>query len=304
MRGVALGGGEERGGGGGEIGARQAEEFRPETEKRFAAGVALGHEACPRGGAAQHEQAARRIERDEALDGAMVRGFLDEVAEVFGSEFAREAAGAEGAGVDLFFVGHEERGAIGAVFRNRRGGGGMGGRSADLGEIERIAAARENAVERVVVGGGDGVEFVVVAARAGEGEAEHAASDGVDAVVEDELRCLEVALETAADGQESERAQIGFLLGGQTVGGDLFEDETVERAVAVEGLDDVVAVGVGERNAALAVGGFFRGVGVARDVEPVAAPALAVFGASEELVDECGERGGARGGSERLDAIE
>ena len=78
----------------------------------------------------------------------------------------------------------------------------------------------------------------------------------------------------------------------------------VERAVAVEGLDDVVAVGVGERNAALAVGGFFRGVGVARDVEPVAAPALAVFGASEELVDECGKGGGARGGGEVLDAIE
>ena len=179
----------------------------------------------------------------------------------------------------------------------------MGGRSADLGEIERIAATGENTVERVVVGGGDGVEFVVVAARAGEREAEHAAAEGVNAVVEDELRCLEVALETAADGQESERAQIGFLLGGQTVGGDLFEDETVERAVAVEGLDDVVAVGVGERNAALAVGGFFRGVGIARDVEPVAAPALAVFGAGEELVDEGGEGGGGRGGGEGLDAI-
>ena len=73
VRGVALGGGEERGGGGGEIGARQAEKFRPETEKRFAASVALGHQACPGGGPAQHEQAARRIERDEPLDGAMVR---------------------------------------------------------------------------------------------------------------------------------------------------------------------------------------------------------------------------------------
>ena len=50
---------------------------------------------------------------------------------------------------------------------------------------------------------------MVVAAGAGEGEAEHAAADGVDAVVDDEFRGLEVALEAAADGEEAEGAEIG-----------------------------------------------------------------------------------------------
>ena len=60
-------------------------------------------------------------------------------------------------------------------------------------------------------------------------------------------------------------------------------------------------MGVG--NAAFTIDGFFRGIGVARDVEPVAAPALAVFGAGEELIHEFGEGGGRGVGGELLHAL-
>ena len=72
--------------------------------------------------------------------------------------------------------------------------------------VERVGAAGEDAVERIVVRGGQGVEFVVVAAGARQREAKQAAADRVDAVVDDELGGLEIALEAAADGQEAERA--------------------------------------------------------------------------------------------------
>ena len=60
---------------------------------------------------------------------------------------------------------------------------------------------------------------------------------------------------------------------GQQVAGELLDDELVVGQVAVEGVDDPVAVEPDEARLVLLEA---VGVGVARGVEPVAAPALAV----------------------------
>ena len=62
----------------------------------------------------------------------------------------------------------------------------------------------------------------------------------------------------------------------QFVAGELLGDELVERLVGIEGADDIIAilVSVGARRIRVAVA---VRVSVARDIEPVAAPAFAVM---------------------------
>ena len=72
------------------------------------------------------------------------------------------------------------------------------------GQVVRLDRAGEDAVERVIVVGRDRVELVVVAAGAGDRQAEQAAADDVDPVVDDLVLVVE---EPAADGQEPQRRQ-------------------------------------------------------------------------------------------------
>ena len=74
---------------------------------------------------------------------------------------------------------------------------------------------------------------------------------------------------------------------GEHVTGDLFAEKLVVGLVGVERGDDVIAVvpGVGAKLVALEA----VGIGVVRDVEPVARPALAVVRAGEEAVHESGD---------------
>ena len=158
----------------------------------------------------------------------------------------------------------------------------------ERGRVCRLVAAAEDAVQRVVILRGDGIEFVIVAARARAGEAHQPFRHDINAVVED---VVEVPHETLADGEETERGELGYfrLRLGETVGGDLFDDELVVRQILVEGVNDVVAISPRVRverlalAAALAVAGR---VGVARDVEPVPRPTLAVARRCEEAIDE------------------
>ncbi len=69
----------------------------------------------------------------------------------------------------------------------------------------------------------------------------------------------------------------------QQIAGQLFDREAVERHVVVQGLDHPVAIGP---HFALAVDRIAVRVGVARLVEPVPAPALAVVGRGEQAVDQ------------------
>ena len=74
------------------------------------------------------------------------------------------------------------------------------------------------------------------------------------------------------------------VVGVEFVAGELFGEKLVVGLVVVEGGDDVVAVAPGVR--AVGVLTVSVGLGVADEVEPVAAPALAVGGAFEQAVDE------------------
>ena len=95
-----------------------------------------------------------------------------------------------------------------------------------------------------------------------------------------------------AQGQEPHRGQPpGLVLGRDRVGGELLVDEPIEAEVLVERPDDVIAIGVGERADPVVAEHQHAvlGVGVAGDVEPVAAPPLAVMRRSQQAIDDPGE---------------
>ena len=104
--------------------------------------------------------------------------------------------------------------------------------------------------------------------RAHDRQAQEAAADDVDPVVD---HVVEVVHEPAPEGQEAEGRQRAFVAQGKPVGGELFDQETVEREVAVERSDHVVAVGVGPVVVGVLEEDVAAGVGIAGDVEPVAA---------------------------------
>ncbi len=240
-------------------------------------GVSVGEQevapAADRGG----DQVVVAEDLVEALLGVLVEFQL-------GGEVIRDACLESGVGFGAAFgVGLAEGGAAFGQFRVVEGGEGD---QLDIGGVE-------DAVEGVVILDGDGVVFVVVAAGALDGEAEGAAGDDVDAVVDDVMGDPE---EAAAAGDEAHGGEVGGIRGCDLVGGDLEEEELVVGEVLVEGADDPVAVGVSVDEAALLAGvDVAFGVGVAGDIEPVAAPAFAVVGAVEEAIDEAFDGGGVEG---------
>ena len=70
---------------------------------------------------------------------------------------------------------------------------------------------------------------------------------------------------------------------GQQIAGDLFDGESVEAFIRVEGADDVVAIW---RDVSGVVGVIAGGVGVADEIEPPHSHALAVMRGCEEFLDE------------------
>ena len=147
---------------------------------------------------------------------------------------------------------------------------------------------------------------MVVAAGAADRQGEKGAAHGVDLLVDDVDEHLVDVLLGEHLGAEHQKAGGGDLLealrvrlGRHQVAGDLFADETVEGFVAIEGIDDVVAVA--ERVAEGDVLVEAVRVGIAGDVEPMAAPALTVVRRCEEPVDDPGEGVGALVGEEIFD---
>ena len=67
-----------------------------------------------------------------------------------------------------------------------------------------------------------------------------------------------------------------ILLQTQLVRGDLLGHKPLVRHVGVEGSDDVIPVGIGERKPRETNGAPTVSVGVAGEIEPVAAPSLTV----------------------------
>ena len=142
----------------------------------------------------------------------------------------------------------------------------------------------EDAVERVIVGGWDRVEFVVVATGAGGGQAHRAAANHVDPVVDDVVRDPE---KSPPDGQESHRREGRLILGLGLIGGDLIDEEAVVGHVVVERLHHPIAIGRGLHEKSLLAGvDISLGVGISGDVEPMPPPLLAVSRRGEQAIDE------------------
>ena len=150
--------------------------------------------------------------------------------------------------------------------------------------------ALEDGGQRVVVGGGNGVELVVVAAAAGQCQSQECAARNVDLLVghvKQEL--LLVLLRQRLGAQHQEPGGHRPVAKGPPVGvsrkevpGKLFQDEPIVGLVPVEGPHHVIAVAVGEAHDVVAVMG--GGVGIADHVQPVAGPALAVVGRVQQAL--------------------
>ena len=146
---------------------------------------------------------------------------------------------------------------------------------------------------------------MVVAPGAVDGHAEHAASDrGQDIVqiVVPPLRVVLLAEVHARPGSEKaggDERLVGHVI--QLVARDLLAQELGVRLVLVERVDDVVAVAPGVYSDVVLLETV--GVGVAGDVEPVAAPALAVMRRVEQLLDQPLPGAPLRVGQKRIDLL-
>ena len=148
----------------------------------------------------------------------------------------------------------------------------------------------QDAGQRVVVGGGNRVELVVVAAGAADRLGEKRPPDDVHLLVDDvDDHLVDVLLgqHLRAEGQEPGRGEIlePLVVAGrrQQVAGNLLLHEPVVGLVAVERLDDPVAIAERVRVRDVLVQPVR--VGVAGDVEPVPAPTLAVARRRQQPLD-------------------
>ena len=99
------------------------------------------------------------------------------------------------------------------------------------------------------------------------------------------LAIVEAAREPDETGGDDAFARAILRLAfGQQVAGDLFDDELIVGQILIERIDDVIPVKVRLWNGS--VGAVARSVGVAREVEPMPAPTLAVVLRSEEFIDD------------------
>ena len=144
--------------------------------------------------------------------------------------------------------------------------------------VERSSAS-EYSRQCIVIAGGDGIELVVVAARATESQSLKGPAQGIELVIHDihaEFLFVGVHDCPGPDGQEARGHDllttlvVGFP--GQNVSRDLLLNEAVVGLVGIERIDDVVAISPGLpcRDAATLT----QTVGIAGQIEPVPSPAL------------------------------
>ena len=145
-----------------------------------------------------------------------------------------------------------------------------------------FVAVGEDSVERVVIGRRDGIELVVVAAGALDGEPHEAAGGHVDPVIDDVRLIVE---KPATQGQKPHGGQgLAIRLGGHLVSGQLLDNEPVVRQIAVEGVHHPVSVGVAVGVATLLLKDVALAVGITGHIEPMPSPALTVGVRGEQSI--------------------
>ena len=167
----------------------------------------------------------------------------------------------------------------------------------------------EVAGQGVIVLGRDRVELVVVAAGAGDRQAEERLRQHVDLVVDAthpllahvHRRVRPLAQEEESGAEDRLVRAVGGVPPGvfHEVARDVLDDEAVIGHVGVERPDDVIAIGVGADDVVVEL--VPGRLGVPHQVEPVPPPALAVVGRREQAIDDLLE--GVRGavGEEGVD---
>ena len=156
------------------------------------------------------------------------------------------------------------------------------GRFADHRLVLGLHRVVEDGIQRIIVLRRDRVRLVIVATRAGHRARKEAAGHHVHAVVD------RFHLPSAQpDGEKSQCCEVRVIRPiHQMVRGDLELHEALVRQIRIKGLDQPIAVGVGEGIAVVLVEMVATGVGVSGHIHPVPGPALAIGRAGQELVDQ------------------
>src|SRR5215471_6237839 len=147
------------------------------------------------------------------------------------------------------------------------------------------AGVGEEGLQPVIVLLQNRVEFMIVTARACECKAKECPADGIGDVVKNLLAAFHELSRIAFVGKmavETGGDESGRIARIQFVTGDLLLHKPVGWFVAVEGIDDVIAVppDIGSRLIALEA----FAIGVPRQIQPVARPAFAVARGVEQAV--------------------
>ncbi len=148
--------------------------------------------------------------------------------------------------------------------------------------ISGLDVAEQGSFHGVVVALQDGIELVIVTARALHRQSQNTSSNGRDQIVQIVVAALGVVFfaegHARAGAQEAGGDQAVFSLPIQFVAGDLFLDKYVVRLVLIVGAHHIIAVTPGFRTVVIVLEA--ARIGVTRDVQPVPAPALAVAAAN------------------------
>ena len=161
-----------------------------------------------------------------------------------------------------------------------------------VGRLEdaKAAGAGKDGSQGVVIPGRDRVELVVVAASAGDGQPQEGLGEGIDLLVHQVVEHFHLVL--LGDGAGADRQKPGpqqgsnvgmpRLAGGVEVSRNLVFHETIVGKVPIEAVDDVVPIAPGIGHGDVFVQA--AGIGVAGDVQPMAAPAFPVARRGQQAV--------------------
>ena len=148
--------------------------------------------------------------------------------------------------------------------------------------------------QRVVVTRRNRIELVIVTTGASDGQPENGARCHVDHLVGHVHRIQHPVRLVEIVGAQSEKPRRGHLLaplpvgfGGQQIAGDLLADEPIVGLIAVEGVDDVIAVAPGHRKGIVQRSA--HGFAIAGDIEPMASPTFAEPRRPQQTVDYLAE---------------